>query len=254
MSAVLDDALVLKIYPYAESDGVVVFLTRNHGKVRLMVRGLRSLKRQQHGVISPFNLVSLSFKVRGLDQLGNLVEAGLLRGTDVSSGNLNDYYFLSYMYEIILSMEIDPDAGRRIFRLLDAMSACVQRNGFRIDRLCYFQFWCLRLEGLLPDPDSCGTCGRPFGSERAAVEMNLDRLVFICPICRTESSRGDIHSAQALWVMLHSFLKATPDNLVYIPLDIGIYLELISHFDLKLSSINGKQTKSLALLLGRISA
>lgn len=254
MPPILDDALVLTIYPYAESDGVVVFLTRKHGKVRLLVRGLRSLKRQQHGIISPYNRISLSFKPRGADQLGYLVESGLQRGVDIASGKLDNFYFLSYMHEVVLGMEIDPVAGNRIFRLLDALTESTLRSGFRIDRLCYFQFWLLRLEGLLPDPGYCGHCGKAFEEERAAAAVDLHSLSFICRSCRADTWKGDIQHAQALWVMLQGFLKANPDILVYIPLDIGVYMELISHFDLKISGFNGKKTKSLPLLLGLISA
>jgi DNA repair protein RecO (recombination protein O) len=218
MSPILDDALVLTIYPYAESDGVVVFLTRKHGKVRLLVRGLRSLKRQQHGIISPFNRITLSFKARGADQLGYLVESGLQRGVDIASGRLDDFYFLSYMYEVVLGMEIDPVAGSRIFRLLDAMTESTLHSGFRIDRLCYFQFWLLRLEGLLPDPATCGHCGKTFEEERAAVAVDLHSLTFVCRSCRSDPWKGDIQHAQALWVMLQGFLKANPDIIVYIPL------------------------------------
>ena len=253
MPPIVDDALVLTIYPYAESDGVVVFLTRKHGKVRLLVRGLRSLKRQQHGIISPFNRVTLSFKPRGPDQLGYLAESGLQRGVDIASGKLADYYFLSYMHEVVLGMEIDPVAGGLIFRLLDALTESTRRSGFRIDRLCYFQFWLLRLEGLLPDPGSCGSCGRAFEEERAAVAVDLHSLSFVCRSCRSDKWKGDIHSAQAMWVMLQGFLKANPDILVYIPLDIGDYIELISHFDSKISGIIGKKSKSLPMLLGGVS-
>ena len=254
MPPIVDDALVLTIYPYAESDGVVVFLTRSHGKIRLLVRGLRSLKRQQHGIISPFNRVNLSFKPRGPDQLGYLVESGLQRGVDIGSGKLADYYFLSYMHEVVLGMEVDPSAGNRIFRLLDALTESTLRSGFRIDRLCYFQFWLLRLEGLLPDPGACGSCGRVFEEERAAVAVDLHMLSFLCRSCRTDRWKGDIHSAQAMWVMLKGFLKANPDILVYIPMDISVYIELISHFDLKISGFLGKKSKSLPMLLGTVSA
>jgi DNA repair protein RecO len=254
MSPIIDDALVLTIYPYAESDGVVVFLTRNHGKVRLLVRGLRSLKRQQHGVISPFNRITLSFKPRGPDQLGYLAESGLQRGVDIAAGNLADYYFLSYMHEVVLGMEIDPVAGNRIFRLLDAMTESTLRSGFRIDRLCYFQFWLLRLEGLMPDPGTCGSCGCTFEQERAAMAVDVHALSFVCKSCRSDTWKGDIHAAQAMWVMLQGFLKANPDVLVYIPLDMGDYMELISHFNSKISGFIGKNSKSLPVLLGAVSA
>lgn len=253
MPPAVDDALVLTIYPYAESDGVVVFLTRKHGKVRLLVRGLRSLKRQQHGIISPFNRISLSFKPRGPDQLGYLVECGLQRGVDIGSGQLADYYFLSYMHEVVLGMEIDPAAGNRIFRLLDVLTESILHSGFRIDRLCYFQFWLLRLEGLLPDPGTCGSCGRAFEEERAALAVDLHSLSFICRSCRPDQWKGDIRSAQAMWVMLKGFLKANPENLVYIPLDMSDYMELISHFDLKISNFIGKKSKSMPMLLGTVS-
>lgn len=254
MPPIVDDALVLTIYPYAESDGVVVFLTRKHGKVRLLVRGLRSLKRQQHGVISPFNRVTLSFKLRGPDQLGYLAESGLQRGVDIASGNLADYYFLSYMHEVVLGMEIEPGAGEVIFRLLDALTESTLQSGFRIDRLCYFQFWLLRLEGLLPDPGSCGRCGRAFEEERAAVAVDLHSLSFVCRLCISDPWKGDIRSARAMGVMLQGFLKATPDILVYIPLNINDYMDLISHFNSKISGIIGKMSNSLPMLLGVVSA
>ncbi len=209
-----DDALVLRIYPFAEADAVVVLLTRHHGKVRLMAKGLKKIRSRHLGIVSPFNLITVQFKPGQGDRLGILSGATLQFGVDVARGSLHDYYFLSLLTEVGMVLEIDPITGEKVFRLLDALVRCIVSHGFREILLWYFLFWIARLEGELADPTACGICGRPFNANRVALGLNPITLAFHCRTCSTPVSPGgrggDYRGAQRAF---QRFLTTAPDQL-----------------------------------------
>jgi len=245
-----DDALVLRIYPFAEADAVVVLLTRHQGKVRLMAKGLKKIRSRHLGIVSPFNLVTVQFKPGQGDRLGILSGATLRFGVDIARGSLHDYYFLSLIAEVGLAIEIDPMTGEKVFRLLDALVRCVVAHGFREILLWYFLFWIARLEGELADPSACGICGRPFTANRRAVGLNPITLAFHCQSCTASVSpdglSGDYREAQRVF---QQFLTTAPDMLPT-SRSVPVSYEAITRLLVaRIEQLSGRAIRSLTPLL-----
>lgn len=250
MQSLEDDALVLRIYPFAEADAVVVLLTRHHGKVRLMAKGLKKIRSRHSGIVSPFNLITVQFKPGQGDRLGILSGATLQFGVDIARGSLHDYYFLSLMTEVGMVLEIDPMTGERVFRLLDAMVRCVVGSGFREILLWYFLFWIARLEGELADPSACGICGRPFNTNRMALGLNRITLAFHCRSCTTPSSPdemgGDYREVQRAF---QRFLSTAPDQLPTVRSVPEAYEAITRLLMARIEQLSGRAIRSLSPLL-----
>ena len=56
-----DEAVVLKTFPLGEADRVIVMLTKKHGKVRAVAKGVRRLKSRFGGRLEPFMRVNALF-------------------------------------------------------------------------------------------------------------------------------------------------------------------------------------------------
>ena len=69
-----DEAVVLRTYKLGEADRLLVLLTRQHGQVRAVAKGVARTNSRFGGRLQPFNLVDLQLhKGRNLDTvLGGL--------------------------------------------------------------------------------------------------------------------------------------------------------------------------------------
>lgn len=243
-----DDAFVLRIYPYAESDAIVVVLTRQSGKLRLICRGLKRPQNALHGIISPFNLVSIRFSADDPHQLGRLFEASLNQGFYLQPERLSDFYFCSHMAEVLLSVEIDPQYGARIYRLVSALVSCIAHRGYTPADLLYFYFWLLRLEGWHPDVGVCGRCHRPFSRENPPAFFQDADLAVVCEACRLPGESSERPEMEKFVALQTCMLRRPPDEVTDTAGVSSNISSFISRYSRKISDITGKKYKSLVFI------
>ncbi len=70
------DAIVLMRTDYGEADRIITLLTPDHGKLRLMAKGVRRVKSKLAGGIELFSVTDLTF-IKGRGDIGTLVSARL---------------------------------------------------------------------------------------------------------------------------------------------------------------------------------
>ena len=61
MSLVESESLVIKSYNLAEADRIVVFLTREHGMIRGVAKGVKRLKSRFGSSLEPYSIVNLEY-------------------------------------------------------------------------------------------------------------------------------------------------------------------------------------------------
>ena len=88
MSELSDVAIVLRTYPYAEADRIVVLLTKNSGKVRGIAKGIRRPKSKFGGRLELGSRVHVVLW-RGRSELGVVKQVQLLDGYSVIRGDLD---------------------------------------------------------------------------------------------------------------------------------------------------------------------
>ncbi len=169
------EALVLKSYPLAEADKIVVFLTRSHGIVRGVAKGAKRLNSKFGGSLEPFSTVRLEFfqsperelvTIRGCE----IVDSIFLRASEpVLLGKL------SYFSEILTGFTPPSDPDDRLYRMtklcLESAAALPEATDFLV---AYFEIWVVRLAGFLPSWQACSRCGREFKeSEDAALRADF---------------------------------------------------------------------------------
>jgi len=78
MKQLVTSAIVLSRTDYGEADRIVSVLTPDHGKLRLMAKGVRRVKSKLAGGIELFSVSTITF-VRGRGEIGTLVSTRLSR-------------------------------------------------------------------------------------------------------------------------------------------------------------------------------
>jgi len=154
------EAVVLRRYALADSDYITIFLTKDYGKIRAVAQGVKRPNSRFAGNLEPLNHVFLEFYGREGRDLHRLRRADLIRAYLSKNPSLKQTCVFNYFAEIIDELAQEHQPNVHLFRLL---LACLD-TGVKMDPnsslIRYFEIWCLKLSGLLPDYTYCSTCGK----------------------------------------------------------------------------------------------
>ena len=154
------EAIVLRHYPLSESDRIVVFYTREHGKLRAVADGIKKPKSRLAGTLEPFNHVRVEFWFREGKDLGRIRGAELITAFPGKTMDLRQICACSYFAEIVSEITPENQANNALFRLLLASMKAVAAMLPTVALIRYFEIWALRLNGFLPDYSRCPVCGK----------------------------------------------------------------------------------------------
>ncbi len=176
-----DDAVVLRTYKSGESDRIAVLWTRQHGKVRVLAKGIRKTTSKLGGNLEPLAYVHIDLvKSRGdLYIARNVQHRERLVVLRSSYGRINAGYAV---VEVVDAIPSDDVADEGIFDLLVRVLVTLDKESF--DPALVPASFYLRLlahDGSEPVVDSCVNCGRegPLVAFDAAVGGTL------CAQCRS---------------------------------------------------------------------
>src|SRR5438132_2390078 len=160
MRLVTTDAIVLRSYNLAESDRIVLCLTRSSGLIRAVAKGARRMKSRFGAALEPFTLVKLSLHEKENRELMTVSSAEILESHFDLSGNFESAEVLAYMGEMVAEFAPPHETDERLFRMLSAcVEALAEQGGSERELTRYFEIWLLRLAGLFPDLRVCAACG-----------------------------------------------------------------------------------------------
>jgi DNA repair protein RecO (recombination protein O) len=154
------EAIILRQYSLSDADRIVVFVTREHGKIRAVAKGIKKTRSPLAACLEPLNYIQLAFFAKEGRDLHQIRHAELIHSYLGKSKSLNLIYSYSYFAELINELVQDNQANEALFRLLLAcLRAGESETGIK-PLLRYFEVWCLKLSGLLPNYAYCSNCGK----------------------------------------------------------------------------------------------
>jgi len=78
MNQIVTDGIILSRTDYGEADRILTLLTPDHGKLRLMAKGVRRVKSKLAGGIELFSVSTITY-VKGRGEVGTLVSTRLVK-------------------------------------------------------------------------------------------------------------------------------------------------------------------------------
>ncbi|NLW14550.1 MAG: DNA repair protein RecO [Trueperella sp.] len=116
MKTYRDDAIVLRCHDLGEADRIITMLSRQHGKVRAVAKGVRRTKSRFGSRVEPFSMIDVQlYRGRNLDTITQVESRNQYGRTLVA--NYDAYTTASVMLELAGRLTgDDPDPGQ--FRLL----------------------------------------------------------------------------------------------------------------------------------------
>jgi DNA repair protein RecO (recombination protein O) len=162
------DSIILKTYPLGEADRIVVFFSRDFGKVRGVANGARRMKNRFGASLEPLAHSRLMFFERENRELVRAV-------------------FAAQVVELTDKFLPEHEANDAAYRLVRMTMQAIAADCPLGTAACYFEVWMLRLAGMFPDLFRCSVCMRSVeAGEDRYLAMGLQAVV--CGHCEHRES------------------------------------------------------------------
>jgi DNA repair protein RecO (recombination protein O) len=190
-----DEAVVLRTHKLGEADRIVTLLTRGHGRVRGVARGVRKTTSRIGARLEPFSHVDVQlYEGRSLDTVTQ-VESIAAHGADLSS-DYPRWTAGTAMLETAerLTPEEREPATQQYVLLVSGLRALVARDhepGLILDS---YLLRSLAIAGWSPSFEDCARCGAP-GPHRA---FSVVSGGMVCTNCRPPGSASPSAATVAL--------------------------------------------------------
>lgn len=147
------EALTLRTYPFGESHKVVIFLSRHTGRIRSVAYGAQKSRSRFGSALEVLTYLRLTCRSRENQELAVIENCEIIRPSPAFRLGWEESLHLAYWAELLVEFSREQVASERLFRLsLAVIEAAGKVPAALLSR--YFEFWTLRLEGVLPALDS----------------------------------------------------------------------------------------------------
>lgn len=191
-----DDAVVLRVQKLGESDRIITLLTRRHGRIRAVARGVRRTTSRFGARLEPFGHVDLQIAGDAQDHGSSLHTISQVEGIDLYGKRfLDDYPRYTTASAIAETAErltpVEREPSLRLFLLtLGAVRALAVGEHASTLVLDAYLLRGMSLAGWAPALVACAVCGTP--GRHGAFSVPAGGCV--CPDCRPP---GAAHPAPA---------------------------------------------------------
>ncbi|WP_345750302.1 DNA repair protein RecO [Microbacterium rhizophilus] len=154
-----DEAVVLRTHKLGEADRIVTMLSRRHGKVRAVAKGVRRTSSRFGSRLEPFMVADLQlYAGRSLDIVQQAESLGAY-GADIAA-DYDRYTAASAMVEIADRLTHDEPVPNQYYLLVGALRSLSRGEHVARAILDSYLLRALSLAGWAPALDACGRCGR----------------------------------------------------------------------------------------------
>ena len=190
-----DEGIVLRTIKLGEADRIVTFLTRGHGKVRGVAKGVRKTSSRFGARLEPTSRVALQcYRGRELDVV---TQAETLEANRVLR---EEYVLLTHavpMLEAVDQIAQEHEPNPALYRMLSgALRTLAELRNPLVTPAFFWKL--LSLEGIHPMLDGCARCSgeeQPGDADTELVAFDLDEGGMLCRACARGGGRPVSYAA-----------------------------------------------------------
>jgi DNA repair protein RecO (recombination protein O) len=197
-----DRAYVLRTQELGEADLIVTLLAESCGRVSGVARAARKSRRRFGGTLEPLTEVQARWSERAGRDLHRIDALDLIRSHSAVQSDPGLQAVCAAFSEVAGSVTHENQADPKGFRLMGAVLTALEGGLDPWVALRYFEYWTLRLHGLLPDLTSCAACGLRFDSQQRRV-VAVGRGLLCTSCCAAQG----VVAARALGAVDREFLE-----------------------------------------------
>lgn len=174
------EAVILRTQNFAEQDKLVVFFSREKGLVRGIAKGARKFNNRFGSSLEPLSIVRIFYYEKERHDLVTVSNCDLLESAFEMFSDRKTACFLAYLAEVTEKFSPYRAGEEKLYRLLVSLIRAA-RAGQKAEYLVrYFEYWFLKVNGILPDFQTCQKCRRRI-SGTAWLEPRKDGV--LCDRC-----------------------------------------------------------------------
>lgn len=176
-------AVVIGGFPLGESDRVVTFFSRQHGKIRGVARAARRIKSRFAGALELGTLGELVFFDTGRSDLVRVDHFDVLRPFARVRDDLARLGHAAWILECVGRLTADRDPHAAVYGLLVRALGSVEA-GVPAGRVAVvFGLRCIEALGHRLRTDACAACGRRVVLGRGSTAVDVDAGGVLCGQC-----------------------------------------------------------------------
>lgn len=233
-------AIVLRRRDYGDFDVIVTLLTRDYGLTTLIAKAAKKSKKRFGGVLEPFAVLQVVFRLARGKGLPVLEEASLLQGFDGLRTDIVKTAYGSYWLELVSLWVEENQARPELYDLLCFALEALGRGNLAAAALSIlFQMRFIGQEGFTPVLECCACCDRRIETlPQQRFCIDLTRGGIVCQSCpmhgdgRLHLSRetlkhlqwmvgGSLTKARRVRLSPHALTEATHFLEAFVPYQIG---------------------------------
>lgn len=172
--------LVLGRSNFGEADRIITFLTPDHGKLKLVARGVRKIKSRLGGHLEPFGFVELMC-APGRGQLDVITSARLADYYPQITDNYDRLSRAHMVAQLLSGLTSEGQPQPEVYQLAREVYAALATTDQLSLLELYVKLRLLDTIGYRPDLAACSTCGESGGE--TSYRLNPDRGGLTCAGC-----------------------------------------------------------------------
>jgi len=183
-----DEAYVLGTHELGEADLIVTLLAESAGRLRGVAPSARKSRKRFGGALAPMTRVRASWVEREGRELHRIDALETARSYATMQSDPDVQAACAVFCEVASSTVREGESEPRVFRLVGAVLDALEAGLAPRIAVRYFEFWMLRLHGLLTDPAACVACGADIASDAPAVVVAGEGVR--CATCARDAGRA----------------------------------------------------------------
>jgi DNA repair protein RecO (recombination protein O) len=184
-------AVVIGSFPLAESDRVVSFFSRDHGKIRGVARAARRMRSRFGSALELLTLGELVFFDGGRSELVQVDHFDIVHPFEGIRGDLQCLGHAAWIVECVGRLTADRDPNAAVYGLLVRALRSVEAGTEPRRAATVFGLRCVDALGHRLRLDACVACGRRAPGAGTAVVIDVEGGGLTCAACAGRS-RGAI--------------------------------------------------------------
>jgi DNA repair protein RecO (recombination protein O) len=192
-------AFVLRTYDFRETSKIVNFYTRDFGKIKGILKGIRKDPRKFGSTLPLLSLNHIIFYKKRTTEIHLVSHCDLIDDFGLTRGNLEGLGFSHYASELVDALMPLEDANKSVFELVFDFLNSLKEVPDRDMRLA-FQIKSLTLSGFKPHFDSCLSCEKKLTKDAF---FSHARGGLLCGRCLFEDKNAETILPGAIASMLY---------------------------------------------------
>lgn len=156
-------AFVLRSYDFRETSKIAIFFSRDFGKVKGILKGIRKDPKKFSTILSLLSLNHIVFYKKRVSEIHLVGQCDVIDDFGLSRGDLKSFVVSNHIAELVDILMPLEDANKDVFSLIFNFLNSLKED--HADTKHIFQIKMLSLSGFKPHFDSCVACDEKISRE-----------------------------------------------------------------------------------------